>query len=87
MNNRKTFYHPWPAAGNLGEVETKLPAPAKKRGMASVVLVALALVSVLGIGGAKLKGVYNETAKLQSAMTNYNNSIRPILAGAAGRGG
>ena len=39
-------------------------------------LVALALVSVFGIGGAKLKGKYNDTAKLYTAIDKYNNSIQ-----------
>ncbi len=58
---------------------TKLPAPAKKRGTASIVLAALALLSVLGIGGAKLKGVYRETAEIYtSAQDEYGHSVREI---------
>ena len=56
LEQQENFTIHGPQLEILGEVETKLPAPAKKRGTASIVLVALALVSVLGIGGAKLKG-------------------------------
>ena len=62
LEQQENFTIHGPQLEILGEVETKLPAPAKKRGTASIILVALALVSVLGIGGAKLKGVYRETA-------------------------
>ena len=64
LEQQENFTIHGPQLEILGEVETKLPAPAKKRGTASIVLVALALVSVLGIGGAKLKGVYRERRKL-----------------------
>ena len=56
LEQQETFTIHGPQLEILGEVETKLPAPAKKRGVASLVLVALALVSVFGIGGARLKG-------------------------------
>ena len=62
-------------------VETKLPTPAKKRGTASIVLVALALVSKCWASrGAKLKGVYRETAEIYtSAQDEYGHSIQEIL--------
>lgn len=63
LEQQENFTIHGPQLEILGEVETKLPAPAKKRGTASIVLVALALVSVLGIGGAKLKGVYRKRRK------------------------
>ena len=76
LEQQETFTIHGPQLEVLGEVESKLPAPAKKRSTASVVLVALALVSVFGIGGAKLKGKYNDTAKLYAAIDKYNNSIQ-----------
>ena len=77
LEQQENFTIHGPQLEILGEVETKLPAPAKKRGTASVVLVALALVSVLGIGGAKLKGVYRETAEIYtSAQDEYGHSIQ-----------
>ena len=45
LEQQETFTIHGPQLEILGEVETKLPAPAKKRGVASLVLVALALVS------------------------------------------
>ena len=68
LEQQETFTIHGPQLEVLGEVESKLPAPAKKRSTASVVLVALALVSVFGIGGAKLKGKYNDTAKIYTAI-------------------
>ena len=76
LEQQETFTIHGPQLEVLGEVESKLPAPAKKRSTASVVLVALVLVSVFGIGGAKLKGKYNDTAKLYTAIDKYNNSIQ-----------
>ena len=77
LEQQENFTIHGPQLEILGEVETKLPAPAKKRGTASIVLVALALVSVLGIGGAKLKGVYRETAEIYtSAQDEYGHSIQ-----------
>ena len=62
LEQQETFTIHGPQLEVLGEVESKLPAPAKKRSTASVVLVALALVSVFGIGGAKLASYANSTA-------------------------
>ena len=76
LEQQETFTIHGPQLEVLGEVESKLPAPAKKRSTASVVLVALALVSVFGIGGAKLKGKYNDTAKFYTAIDKYNTSIQ-----------
>ena len=56
LEQQENFTIRGPQLEILGEIETKLPAPAKKRGTASIVLAALALVSVLGIGGAKAEG-------------------------------
>ena len=56
LEQQESFEIKGPQLEVFGEVETKLPAPAKKRPTALAVLVAAALVSVLGIGGAQLKG-------------------------------
>ena len=45
LEQQETFTIHGPQLEILGEVETKLPAPAKKRGVASLVLVALASVA------------------------------------------
>ena len=81
LEQQENFTIHGPQLEILGEIETKLPAPAKKRGTASIVLAALALVSVLGIGGAKLKGVYRETAEIYtSAQDEYGHSIQGDFA-------
>ncbi|WP_455502267.1 LemA family protein [Gemmiger sp.] len=76
LEQQETFTIHGPQLEVLGEVETKLPAPAKKRGTASIALVVLALVSVLGIGGAKLNGVYRNTAEIYTAQDKYGHSIQ-----------
>lgn len=76
LEQQETFTIHGPQLEVLGEVETKLPAPAKKRGTASIVLVVLALVSVFGIGGAKLKGAYTNTAEMYTAADKYGHSIQ-----------
>ena len=68
LEQQENFTIHGPQLEILGEIETKLPAPAKNRGTASIVLAALALVSVLGIGGAKLKGVESRAVSSYSAM-------------------
>ena len=77
LEQQESFEIKGPQLEVFGEVETKLPAPAKKRPTALAVLAAAALVSVLGIGGAKLEGVYRETAEIYtSAQDNYGHSIQ-----------
>lgn len=77
LEQQETFTIHGPQLEILGEVETKLPAPVKKRSTASLALVVLALVSVFGIGGAKLKGVYTDTAEIYTAaVDNYGHSIQ-----------
>lgn len=73
LEQQENFTIHGPQLEILGEVETKLPTPAKKHGTASIVLVALALVSVLGIGGAKLKGVESRAVSSYSAMCTTNS--------------
>ena len=48
----------------LGQAESRLPAPMKKRGTAWAAALALALVSVLLVGGLKLKGQYNSVLQM-----------------------
>ena len=76
LEQQETFTIHGPQLEVFGEVESKLPAPAKKRGTASAVLVALALVSVFGIGGAKLKGAYNDTTAIYTAADAYGHGIQ-----------
>ena len=73
LEQQETFTIHGPQLEILGEVETKLPAPAKKRGVASLVLAALALVSVLGIGGARLKGTQTAAVAAYTEMCTTNS--------------
>lgn len=73
LEQQETFTIHGPQLEILGEVETKLPAPAKKRGVASLVLVALALVSVFGIGGARLKGTQTAAVAAYTEMCTTNS--------------
>ena len=56
LEQQETFELHGPQLEVFGEIENRLPPPARKRPAAALVLAALALVSVFGIGGAKLKG-------------------------------
>ena len=56
LEQQETFAIHGPQLEVLGEVETKLPAPAKKRSTASLVLFARALLSFFYIGVSKLNG-------------------------------
>lgn len=77
LEQQESFEIKGPQLEVFGEVETKLPAPAKKRPTALAVLVAAALVSVLGIGGAQLKGQWRETSEIYtSQIDDYGNGIQ-----------
>ena len=84
LEQQETFVLHGPQLEVLGAVESKLPAPAKKRGTAAAVLVLLALVSVFGIGGARLKGLHDQTQALYSAAQDeYGHSIQGDFAAQA----
>lgn len=77
LEQQESFEIKGPQLEVFGEVETKLPAPAKKRPTALAVLVAAALVSVLGIGGAQLKGQWRETSEIYTnQIDEYGNGIQ-----------
>lgn len=79
LEQQETFTIKGPQLELFGEIESKLPAPAKKRPTAAVVLAVLALVSVFGIGGARLKGEYRTTAAIYTEQDKYGNSIQNDL--------
>lgn len=83
LEQQQTFEIKGPQLEIFGEIESKLPAPAKKRPTAALFLAALALVSVVGIGGAKLKGQYNAVQAVYTQIDAYNHGIQPALAGQA----
>ena len=77
LEQQECFEIKGPQLEVFGEVETKLPAPAKKRPTALAVLAAAALVSVLGIGGAQLKGQWRETSEIYTnQIDEYGNGIQ-----------
>lgn len=80
LEQQETFEIHGPQLEVFGEIETRLPPPARKRPVAALVLVGLALVSVFGIGGARLQGTRSRTAALySSAQDDYGHSIQGIL--------
>lgn len=81
LEQQETFVIHGPQLEVLGQVETKLPPAAKKRPVAALALVVLALVSVFGIGGARLAGTRSATAKVYSAQQDeYGHSIQGDFA-------
>lgn len=84
LQQQETFTIQGPQLEVLGQVESKLPAPARRKPMAALVLVVLALVSVFGIGGLKLKGRYAQVQALYTTATNeYGDGIQTDLAAQA----
>ena len=79
LEQQETFVIHGPQLEVFGELETKLPAPAKKRPVAALALAALALASVFGIGGARLKGLRSSTARIYTTQQDeYGHSIQGI---------
>lgn len=66
--------------GSLGELENALPAPLKKASAARAVLLLTVIVSVFGIGGAKLHGQYNDVQNTYTATDKYGHSMQDDLA-------
>ena len=56
LEQQESFEIKGPQLEVFGEAETRLPAAAKKRPAALAVLAVAIVASVLGIGGAQLKG-------------------------------
>lgn len=77
LEQQESFEIKGPQLEILGEVETKLPAAAKKRPTAWTVLVVAVLASVLGIGGAQLKGQWRKTSEIYTnRIDEYGNGIQ-----------
>lgn len=84
LEQQETFEIHGPQLEILGEIESKLPPPAKKRPVAALVLAALALASVVGIGGARLAGLRSATAAVYStAQDAYGHGIQGDFASGA----
>ena len=69
LEQQETFEIKGPQLEVFGQVESKLPAPAKKRPFAAGFLAVMVLVSVFGIGGVQLK----------SEVDKHGNSIQGDL--------
>lgn len=80
LEQQETFRIEGPQLEVFGQAESKLPAPAKKRPAAALALVVLALVSVLGIGGAKLNTKYNQVRAIYSASNEHSQSMENDLS-------
>lgn len=75
LEQQESFTLQGPQLEVLGEVETKLPPPLKKRSTAGIFLAVMVALSVFGIGGAKLRGQYNKASAAYTAADAHNNSI------------
>lgn len=77
LEQQESFEIKGPQLEILGEAETKLPPAAKKRPTALAVLATVVLVSVLGIGGAQLKGQWRKTSEIYTnQIDKYGNGIQ-----------
>ncbi len=72
LEQQESFEIKGPQLEVFGEAETRLPAAAKKRPAALAVLAVAIVVSVLGIGGAQLKGQWRETSEIYTSQ-NFSN--------------
>lgn len=78
LEQQESFVIHGPQLEILGEAETKLPASAKKRPVAVAVLAAAVVLSVFGIGGVQLKGLYRDTTEIYtSQVDDYGHGIQP----------
>lgn len=77
LEQQESFEIKGPQLEVFGEAETRLPAAAKKRPAALAVLAMAIVASVLGIGGAQLKGQWRETSEIYtSQIDDYGNGIQ-----------
>lgn len=84
LQEQETFTIQGPQLEVLGQAESKLPAPARRAPTAALVLAVVALVSVFGIGGLKLKGKYDRVTAVYTTATNeYGDGIQTDLAAQA----
>lgn len=81
LEQQETFTIHGPQLEVLGRVESKLPPPARKRPVAALALAVLALASVLGVGGGRLRALHDSTARIYSAAQDeYGHGIQSDLA-------
>lgn len=80
LEQQQTFRIEGPQLEVLGEVETRLPAPMKKRPTAVLALVLAAVVAIFGVGGAKLKGERGRVQALYTATNAHGQGMANDLA-------
>lgn len=77
LEQQESFEIKGPQLEILGRAETGMPPAARKKPVAALALAALALVSVFGIGGLRLKGVYQKTQAIYATQTDgYGHGIQ-----------
>lgn len=80
LEQQQTFEIRGPQLEVLGRAEDHLPAPARRRPVGALALAVLALVSVFGIGGVKLKARQASVTALYTTATNeYGDGIQTDL--------
>ena len=80
LEQQESFRIEGPQLEVFGQIESKLPAPAKKRPAAVLAIVLAALVAVFGIGGAKLKGRQASVQALYTATNEHGSGMTGDLA-------
>ena len=83
LDQQESFVLHGPQLEVLGEIESKLPAPARKRPAANIVLGAAIVLAVFGIGGGRLKAQQNAVLRQYTATNQYNQGIQNDLAAQA----
>lgn len=83
LDQQESFTIQGPQLRVLGEAESRLPAPARKRPFANAVLGLAIVLAVFGIGGARLKAQQGAVLRQYSATNQYNQGIRNDLAALA----
>ncbi len=79
LEQQETFAIKGPQLEILGEAESRLPAPARRRPVAAGVLALAIVLAVFGIGGARLKGAQGAVLRQFTAADEYNHGIRSDL--------
>ncbi len=72
---QETFEAKAPQREALGTLESRLPAPARRRPFANIVLALAVVLSVFGIGGARLKGAQGAALAQFTAADEYGHGI------------
>lgn len=81
LEQQDTFEIKGPQLEVLGQAESKLPAPARKRPFAAGFLAVMVLVSVFGIGGVQLKNRRRNVTEIYASEVNqHGHSIQDDFA-------